>query len=460
MLREALDGPGALIASTSLETHSATPRTLVSALAYYIVAACILFNFVLCFLHTNVVEIGAAHVMAAEAIILGSALLLPFMIKGRRPERLYYLLFALFVTWIVLSLARQTINPKLFRDVAIIPVFILLGQASRDSSFDKRMFSLHIIILGFGLWEALSLNTFVSVFSVADFFAHTRGFDNEDWWVDNGLYISSVRPESRFLFPSLSLHRVSSVFLEPVSLGNYVIIATIWLATSWQRMPSWMRWSAALVTLLLLVGCDSRMATMACLVIIAAAGLRRWIPPYAAVPTVPIVIALMFAAVALLGLEKGVDDFGGRIAYSVSVMRGFEAADYFGISLAKMREVEDAGFAYLIMSQSIIMFALLWVVVFVKRLRTTRACFVHFAVAIYLTLNLTVSWGVFSIKTAALLWFLLGKSNGEDADAEASAATDPGASDRGLASSEGHRTQKGIWAGQGWNQLRVRWPPQ
>jgi len=426
-----------------------------------IVFACILFNFALCFVDTNIVALGPVHVMAAEAAILGFAFFTPFIFGTRQIERMDYLLFALLINWVFLSIFRQTLNPKLFRDVAIMPIFIMLGQASRGVTFHKRMYALHVTILLFALWEAVSLSTFVSFFSVADFFAHTRGLQNDDWWINNGLFISSVRPESRFLFPSLPVHRLSSVFLEPVSLGNYVIIATIWLAASWREMPNWIRWSAILINTLLLVGSDSRMATMTCLVILVAACFRRRIPRYAAVPIAPVVVALMFGSVAILGLEKGQDDFGGRLAYSVQVFQDFGVEDYFGVSLAKMKAVEDAGFAYLVISQSIVIVVVLWAAIFVKGLSTPNARFVYFAVATYLALNLTVSWALFSIKTAALLWFLLGRANREDADLAVSATdigkaiASPATSDRQLI------TQPPLSSNNkhDWNRLQIRWEP-
>jgi putative polymerase len=66
------------------------------------------------------------------------------------------------------------------------------------------------------------------------------------------------------------------------------------------------------------------------------------------------------------------------------------------------------------MTQSLLGAAFLWTIVFFRRLRTAEARYVHLAVALYVALNLTVSWSLFSIKSAALLWFLLGLSVAND----------------------------------------------
>lgn len=385
-----------------------------------------LFNLVLCFVHTAVVPLGPGAVVLCEVAILGAALLTPFLLQRRQPGRMDYLLILLLVNWILLSILRQTMYLKLLRDVAIIPIFVMLGLASRGVSIHRRLFWLHMVVLAFAVWEAVSVKTFVSVFSVADFFAHTRGVASDTWSVDSGLYLSSVRPEQRFLFPTLPIHRLSSVFLEPVSLGNYVIIATIWLAGFWKQIPAAMRVTAAIATVLLLVGSDSRMASVTCLVILLALPLRRHIPWFAPALTAPLVIAGMFLAVSLFGLKGGLDDFGGRIAYSVDVFRSFGLEDYSGTSLAKILDVQDAGFAYLIMSQSLITVLVLWAILFLRPTRTPENRYIHFAVATYLALNLTVSWSLFTIKTAGLLWFLLGRaSRDEQLALETEARPDP-----------------------------------
>lgn len=403
------DAPSVVASERRAGISSSMPENLLWASA--------LFNLILCFVDTNITALSSLSVIATEAAILAAALLVPFTGKSRMPGRMDFLLILLLVSWLLLSIVRQSLELKLFRDVAIVPIFVLLGMASRGTTLHRHFFWLHMVVLGVALWEAISVESFVSIFSIADYFAHTRGSFNEDWWVDSGLYLSAVRPETRFLFPDLPIHRLSSVFLEPVSLGNYVIIATIWLAGFWRQIPRRMRIMAALATLLLLVGSDSRMASITCLAIVLIAPARRHIPSFAAILTAPIVIATMFFAVPILGLETGRDDFGGRIAHSVQVFRSFDLDHYAGLSLDQMAAVQDAGFAYIIMSQSLLVALIIWGCLFLRRLVTPDSQYLHLAVALYLALNLTVSWSIFSIKTAALLWFLLGRAIRDDLDA-------------------------------------------
>jgi putative polymerase len=156
------------------------------------------------------------------------------------------------------------------------------------------------------------------------------------------------------------------------------------------------------------------MATMACAMILLALLLKRWIPPIAPVLVAPAVIAAMFLAAAAFNLQSGIDDFGGRIAHAVETFRAFTLANYAGLSLDKLKAAEDAGFAYLFMAQSLPVAMILWATLFVRRLRTVQGRFIHLAIAIYVALNLTVSWSIFTVKTAAILWFLLGRSIRDD----------------------------------------------
>lgn len=391
----------------------------------HILWACALFNLALCFLDTHALRVSSIHVILAEAAILGAALLLPIIRTARAPGRMDALLIVLFASWLLLSIARQSVDPKFFRDVAIIPVFVLLGLVSTGNCLHRQIFWLHMLILGGAIWEAFSPGSFVRVFAVADYFNSTRGTDSSEWWVDSGFYISAVRPESRFLIEGLPLHRLSSIFLEPVSLGNYVVVATVWLAGFWREIPARMRLPGAIATVLLLIGSDSRMATLTCLAILLALPFRRQIPSLAPLLTAPLVLLTLFLAVWLLDLQTGLDNFEGRIAHAANVFRAFSVENYLGLSTDLMKQSEDAGFAYIVMTQSIFVAVLIWVSLFLRRNATPEARFVHLAIALYVSLNLTVSWSLFSIKTAALLWVLLGRAVRDDVEQSATLASMP-----------------------------------
>lgn len=429
LIRARTAARGEAIAVAPMPPGVAIPAGISSGTAGTVVMACVLFNVVLCFIDTNLIRLSAFHVMATEAALLGAAFLLPLSRNARTPGRMDVLLILLFGTWLLLSILRQDADPKFLRDVAIIPLFVLLGLASYNGEgLHRRLFWLHMIILAFAIWEAVSVTSFVQVLAVAQYFENTRGLNTLEWSVESGLFLSAVRPEDRFLFSSLPIHRLSSVFLEPVSLGNYVVISTIWVAGFWKQIPRPMRLPAALATVLLLIGSDSRMATVTCALILLALPFRRLIFGAAATLTAPLVVLVMFLAVWTFGLQAGTDNFEGRIAHAVNVLSTFRLEDYAGMSLAHLRASEDAGYAYIIMTQSLIVAAILWAAIFFRTLVTPESRYVHLAIALYVALNLTVSWSLFSIKTAAIVWVLLGRSIRDDQEAGLGASSIPAAS--------------------------------
>lgn len=417
MLTRARQAPSdaALVAAAPATTQ--TQAALSSTLVGLIVSAAVLFNLILCFADTNVMRMNAAYVVMAEGAILAAAFLLPFVRGKQAPSRMDALLVLLFATWLLLSMLRQGIDPKFFRDVAIIPIFVMLGMACRGDGLHRSLFWLHMAILFFAIWEAVSVESLVQIFAIAEYFENTRGLAAQDWSTEEGLYLSALRPESRFLFEGLPIHRLSSVFLEPVSLGNYVVISTIWLAGFWKQIPAKMRVPAAVATLLLLVGSDSRLATVTCLMLLLALPLRRFLFPYAAALVAPAILATLLLIDWMLDFQPGIDNFEGRLAHAVRTFYAMSAEDYLGLSLAHIGWAQDAGYAYLFMTQSLLVSAILWASLFCRRLVTPEARYVHLAIAVYVALNLTVSWSLFTVKTAALLWVLLGRAVRDDLDA-------------------------------------------
>ena len=77
-----------------------------------------------------------------------------------------------------------------------------------------------------------SLASFLKVFGVAEYYVARGTLEVSDWALDvsQGLMVSGFRPgdEGRSLLPFLGDHRVSSLFLEPSSLGNFGALVTLW----------------------------------------------------------------------------------------------------------------------------------------------------------------------------------------------------------------------------------------
>ena len=81
------------------------------------------------------------------------------------------------------------------------------------------------IILVFALFEYFYLDAYLKVFSVTEYYVARGTLDALDpslQWA-HGLMLSGMRPpeQGRELLPFLGDHRVSSLFLEPIGLGQF-----------------------------------------------------------------------------------------------------------------------------------------------------------------------------------------------------------------------------------------------
>jgi putative polymerase len=96
-----------------------------------------------------------------------------------------------------------------------------------------------------------------------------------------------------------------------------------------------------------------------------------------------------------------------RLLYCGRVLFYLDAYNWFGLEAARAN-VMDAGYAYVISNAGIIGFAALWILF--MSLEGSHRYFYAFrnVVAVYLAALLCISASQFTIKIAALLWFLLG----------------------------------------------------
>ncbi len=100
--------------------------------------------------------------------------------------------------------------------------------------------------------------------------------------------------------------------------------------------------------------------------------------------------------------EPGGDDFPGRIAHTVFLLRKYGVSEYLGLSDEFMSKAVDSGIAYLITAQSILVVIALWATIAMagSEDRPDKTRIIH-AVMIYMAFNMIVSFALLTIKTAA-----------------------------------------------------------
>lgn len=387
-----------------------------SALPELIVIGATVFNAGLAFVNGNVTGLTQAPVVVAEVSFIAVALTIS-VVQYRRDMDPWFILLGLFTAFtVVRSLSAETIDVKYLRDVMIIPTFVTLGMTVDPRRLGRVFVTIQIIMMIFLVLEAVNLDVYSNLFKIQDYYINTRGFTAEDFWnKDSDLFVSATRPDGSFL-SFVDLHRLSSVFMEPVSLGNYCMVVLAFLCACWDEIRWPTRLFLIVTTVMAMVGCDGRLAMASVLPMILCCATAVRMPRFSALAYVPAILALAFAIVSYGDFQPGGDDFPGRIAHTVYLLRGYDIFEYLGVSDEFMSKAVDSGIAYLITTQSVFLVIAIWLTIALTSAedRPDKTRIVH-AVMIYVAFNMMVSFALLTIKTAALLWFTYGAIQGRRA---------------------------------------------
>lgn len=388
-------------------------------LAGAIVFGTIVFNAVLCFMNTRGLPATPGIVMASEGLLIGVAALA--CLRHLNGTHLSVLALIVLGT-VVLSLVRYVdkpsagFDPKTTRDLIIPVVFFVLGQAMNNiRAADKIVIFSTLVLLAFALFEQFALNAFLNVFHVAKYYVARGTLSATDIALQysGGLAINATRAgdQSRSLLPFLGTHRVSSLFLEPSTLGNFGALVALWAVVR-SRMEGRFYGLTLICGLILLVLSDTRLAALvgALGVVIVLLPPRLTTPAMIAAPFVAVLGLWFFSAWSgPPGLEPDVQGLGlsERLLYSGQVLDTFNIYDWFGLSLPRSQTF-DAGYAYIISRASVFGFIALWLVFMKLQGRTSYFSSFRNAIALYFVAQLCISASPFTIKLAGMLWFLLG----------------------------------------------------
>ena len=381
------------------------------------------FNAALCFVNTRGVPVSSLLVMMSEGLLISGAILA----CSHYLNATHITILALIVLYtLVLSALRysdspgQGFDPKICRDLVIPVVFFLLGKAVDDIRVaDRLVLSAALVLLAFALFEYFFLDSFLRVFDVAKYYFARGTLDASkaavelSQGVSEGLMVSGVRPpdQGRTLLPFLGDHRVSSLFLEPSTLGNLGMLVTLWAVVR-SRMEGRLYIWCALGGLALLILSDTRFDAYFLLLALPI----LMLPPRLVTPAVfvlPFVTILALCALGATGPSfhgaPALDGLGiyDRLLYSGRILWSFDIYNWFGLEQSSAQTF-DSGYGYIISNIGLVGFALLWGLF--MSLRGSNRSFYAFrnVLAVYFATLLCISASVFTIKLAAMLWFLLG----------------------------------------------------
>ena len=394
---------------THIQHHATAHAEPSGLLPICLVLMAALFNAGLAIVNARFKPLTGNVVILCEVLIVASAHV--YILRHFQSRMIHWYFLALaFAVFAVLRISETgTVDAKYFRDIFVIVTFVLLGMTSNERRVIQLMSVLQVaVILGI-VFEAACVECYGEFFAVKDFYVNTRGVSESEFTnLASDLYVSATRPEARFL-PFFDLHRLSSIFLEPVSLGNFVIMTVAFTAAFWKRIGNGLKALFVFSIILMLFACDGRLAILATAGILAMSLGQRILPRHMGLAFLPVVAGLAIYATESAGLRSGTDDLPGRIAYTAELLTSMNFLDFAGLSDRLLEKSVDAGAVYLMITQSFLGVVLLWVFVTMSAdEKTPEQKIYKNGLLLYLALTMMVSYSFASIKTAAPIWFVFG----------------------------------------------------
>ncbi len=377
--------------------------------ATFLLLAVTAHHWLLCLLHSQGLGVSVGKVALAELLIYAACV--PLLLHRLSLRSLIAVFVALGISGLLALLRGGYFDPKAARDLLIPLVFVWAGRSfgSGARSLDRPLLIVTAVIVAIGLIEAALPSLYNRFFNTFSYYVDLGGIQASSAQVaGQSVTLNGMRPEGigRTLLPQLlGAQRVSSVFLEPVSLGNFAVILMAYgLTKPWRewRISVWL----VLAAMVLITLADSRFGLymLGLLVVLRLALHGR-------AHVLAILFPLLGAGVllTLANYAPGTgDNLTGRMTVSGRYLLTFDELNLLGLRDFSTN-FGDMGYAYVISRFGLLGVALMWLCVFMLPLPNEAARRFRTFLSAYVTLILCVSGtSLFALKTAGVLWFIFG----------------------------------------------------
>ncbi|CAP56481.1 hypothetical protein [Gluconacetobacter diazotrophicus] len=380
----------------------------------YLVLAGAVFNLALCFVSTrHWLHIGNAQIAMVEIAIMAAGF---YLIRHQVDRNALWIMAVTFGFLVGAKLVNPALSFKIVHDVGIMYIFFVLGRMTTERVAWSTIWILTALVLAVGMVELIFTDMYASLFNIWDYYVQ-KGVISSDTvnYSNTNLFLSGNRGAGagRTFFQSIfGPHRVSSLFLEPDSLGNFSAVLFAWCLSVSRNQPGRRCVLLYGLAVLCFILADSRFASGCCMLML----LMR-ISPFCRVPLVaflcPVIVATGLTVLGSLHELPGVlpaiikDDLSGRLIFSGRLLDYWNIGQWFGLAPSQVY-TSDTGYAYVLNNLGAIL-TLFYLGVFAfHRSRTPESAIMKTMISVYFATSLCIGASVFTIKTAALLWFLYG----------------------------------------------------
>lgn len=373
-----------------------------------ILIASVVYQALLALMHTHFFRASSLAVAAAEFLIYLACVL----VLAKRIRLEFVTIVALVLAYLfLLSIFRNALEFKGFRDVMIPLLFYWLGRHVADIGYADRILKVLVsVVLVFGFFELFFLDQYTRLLNIFSYYVSTGTVTiTTNFITDSALNLNGLRPEGigRTIFPALlGSHRVSSVFLEPVSLGNFAVIVAAWgLSKPRAEYKQMLFFLLSAITLIALSDSRYGLIVVTSLIVMRIAVSGRLNAAVIILPLVSIVVLVLIGLFFNGGLA---DNIMGRLFWTGNTLLSFNVEKILGIQGFNI-PYGDMGYAYLLSRWGVLLCIALWMALWLVKMTDQRGERFRTYAALYISLILTVSGtSFFALKTAGILWFLMG----------------------------------------------------
>lgn len=388
----------------------APPVGALQAALCALVITAVLYNMVLAALGARGLPISYGIVAGVEVAILAAGLLMTVATGlTRKDTPVLAFLYATAVLAAFMSVVHGRIIVDGLRNFLIVGVFLLVGHRCTARSIERIFLIVGVVVAAVLALEIINLEWYVYLFHPADYFSKTRGIATPEFLRERGLAIGTIAYEGRFSFGIWHGSRTSSVFLEQVGINTYAIVLTIYLSCMWKKLPRWQILLFAVLYTAIIVTNNARLAPIVGVIILFG---------YLAFPKLPRFSQFMIPICILSGVfllfefvdGRSGDDLLGRMWTTYRFLRELDISQYLMGDPGLLRAAGDTGYGYLICSMTLLgtlIYAAF--VIFICPQESDNERRLSWGVCTYIFFWILVGGtGAFTIKTAPLLWALVG----------------------------------------------------
>ena len=379
----------------------------------FILFVSISYNFFLAIINSHFVKINAVTLSVVEVLLIFSS----FVIMTFKIEinKFFWIIVGLNLI-ICIDLLRIILgiqlNLKFFRDVLIQFAFIGLGLSYKGSikRFQKFIIVVSIIISAISFCEIFYTPFYENLVNPKDYYITTKKFNESDFWNEKSkLFVSATRPNERFISKYSKLPRASAIFLEPVTLGNFIILFVTLLISFQNYISRKTFWLAITNALFLIFASDSRLTIFTVFFLIFFYSITIFLKKDL---SVWILLVATIGPILFYQLTKEYhyqDNIVGRVNYSIGVISNLSVGSLLGFDQTMKNSYWDSGIAYMIVANSLFyLFFNLFFYIFILKSNNLEVKIFRNISFVAIILILIVSNSFFSIKTASLWWFSFG----------------------------------------------------